>query len=198
MPTVAILSRKGGVGKTTIAMNLAIAAGNATVIDTDPQASAADWGDRRDGVPPEVVSCYPARLPQTIAKLKTDWIFIDTQPSNSDGPLEAARAADYCIIVLRPNQIDLDSVGASLNVTNLAGKPSWILLNQAQPQANLDDILALVQSVGATPIPVIVRIRADFAHAPALGQGVIEYAPGSKAAAEIRELFSWLEETCRG
>ena len=56
MKTLAILSQKGGTGKTNTAVNLAVAshlAGHRTaVIDLDPQASAAKWGDRRDGDSP--------------------------------------------------------------------------------------------------------------------------------------------------
>ena len=73
MPTVAIVSQKGGSGKTTLALHLATAATYkrkvACVIDTDPQATAAAWGDwRGEDYQPEVVTSPPARLAQTIAK----------------------------------------------------------------------------------------------------------------------------------
>ena len=58
MKTLAILSQKGGTGKTNTAVNLAVAsqlAGHPTaLIDLDPQASAAKWGDRREGNTPDV------------------------------------------------------------------------------------------------------------------------------------------------
>ena len=70
MKTVAIESQKGGTGKTTTALNLAVAAekaGQATVvIDLDPQASAAGWKDTRQAESPVVVSVPPARLPQAL------------------------------------------------------------------------------------------------------------------------------------
>jgi chromosome partitioning protein len=44
--TIAIAARKGGPGKTTIAVNLAAAAGDSTIVDIDPQNSAGIWGDR--------------------------------------------------------------------------------------------------------------------------------------------------------
>ena len=71
MKTVAILSRKGGTGKTTIATNLAIAAEKAghttALIDLDPQASAAKWGDSRNGDTPAVISTHSEAITQNTA-----------------------------------------------------------------------------------------------------------------------------------
>jgi chromosome partitioning protein len=191
---IAVLSRKGGVGKTTITMNLAIASGNATILDTDPQASAADWGDRRDGQPPEVITCPPARIKPMLAKCHTDWVFIDTQPSNSDGPLQAAKEADICLVVTKPNQVDLDAIGSSLSIATLAGKPAFVVLNQVQPQAKVDEVITLLHSAGTGVVPVLLRNRVDFANSPITGQGVTEYSPSSKAAEEVQQLFRWLEQ----
>lgn len=58
MKTIAIVSRKGGVGKSTLTMNLAVAASDAVILDTDPQASCADWGDRRQDAPLKLL-LYP-------------------------------------------------------------------------------------------------------------------------------------------
>ena len=55
MKIISVVSQKGGAGKTTIATNLAVLAeraGHPTVLlDLDPQATAAKWGDKRDGQP---------------------------------------------------------------------------------------------------------------------------------------------------
>ncbi|HEX2237852.1 MAG TPA: ParA family protein, partial [Gammaproteobacteria bacterium] len=70
MRVVTLLSQKGGTGKTTIALHLAVAAeldGKSTaVIDLDPQQSAALWGDTRASETPVVVSAQPARLQQVL------------------------------------------------------------------------------------------------------------------------------------
>jgi len=67
MKTVAIISQKGGAGKTTLAVHLGAAAAEAghtsAIIDLDPQATAAGWGDRRQVSEPEVVSGQAVRLP---------------------------------------------------------------------------------------------------------------------------------------
>jgi len=70
MFTVAILSQKGGTGKTTMALHLAVGAEKAgqlaAVIDLDPQASAAGWKDSRQAETPVVVSVPATRLPQAL------------------------------------------------------------------------------------------------------------------------------------
>ncbi|MFM7572273.1 MAG: AAA family ATPase, partial [Snowella sp.] len=71
MKKIAIVSRKGGVGKSTLTMNLAVAAQNSTIIDSDPQASCADWGDRRDGKPPEVITIPASRVKVVLKRCQT-------------------------------------------------------------------------------------------------------------------------------
>ena len=75
MKTLAILSQKGGTGKTTLAINLSVAAAReldcpVTLIDLDPQASAASWSDSREDTSPAVISAQANRLPQLIAAAK--------------------------------------------------------------------------------------------------------------------------------
>src|SRR5580698_10283646 len=88
MKTIAIISQKGGAGKTTLAVHLATAAAvaghSAALIDLDPQATAASWGDRREALAPEVISGQATRLP---ALLKTagdngaGFLVLDTAPN---------------------------------------------------------------------------------------------------------------------
>src|SRR5271167_4372774 len=99
MHTVAILSQKGGTGKTTLTLHLAVAserAGKAAaVIDLDPQASAAGWKDSRPGETPVVVSVPSTRLPQALEAARTGGAvltLIDTAPHATDAALAAAEA----------------------------------------------------------------------------------------------------------
>jgi chromosome partitioning protein len=87
MKTIAIVSQKGGAGKTTIAVHLATAAAAAghaaAIIDLDPQGTAASWGDRRQAASPEVVSGQAARLQVLIDAARdagADLLVIDTAP----------------------------------------------------------------------------------------------------------------------
>ena len=73
MQVVSVLSEKGGAGKTTLSVHLAVAAQlaglDAVIIDLDPQASAADWSDRR-GSAPEAVAIPPVRLGKLLGELR--------------------------------------------------------------------------------------------------------------------------------
>ena len=105
MKTVAVCSQKGGPGKTMLSLNLAVAselAGHTTlIIDLDPQASAAKWGDRRDNEPPVVISTHASRLKNALeaaAETGVTLCIIDTPPecrSCRPGCREGSRSMPY-------------------------------------------------------------------------------------------------------
>src|SRR5215212_8248587 len=87
MKTLAVISQKGGAGKTTLALHLAVGAvvagKSAAVVDLDPQASAAGWRDTRTAEEPAVVSAQAARLSQVLEVARgngADLAVIDTAP----------------------------------------------------------------------------------------------------------------------
>ena len=107
MKTIAVVSQKGGSGKTTLALHLAVASAeagsNTAVIDLDPQASAANWSDRREAELPVVLSAHARRLPHEIRRVREtggEMLYLDTAPHSDSAALEAAAAAD---LVLVPN-----------------------------------------------------------------------------------------------
>ena len=135
MLTVGIVSQKGGVGKTTLAFNLAVAAelaGNAAlIVDLDPQASAGAWGDSREAETPVVVSAEAARLVEvltTASKHSAALCFIDTAPHGESPALAAARAADLVLIPCRPSILDLRAITASQTIAQLADTPAAVVL----------------------------------------------------------------------
>jgi len=107
MYIVAVIMEKGGVGKTTVALNLAVAAvqdgRNAAVIDIDQQATASNWTDRRTTEKPWVVPTLTARLSAAIEKAREqgiDFLVIDTPPHSGMDAAEAARRADVVLLFL--------------------------------------------------------------------------------------------------
>jgi chromosome partitioning protein len=201
MKTIAIQSQKGGSGKTTTAVNLAVAAEQAgqrdVVIDLDPQASAAGWKDTRPGDTPVVVSVAPARLALALEAAKdggADLALIDTAPHAESAALAAAKAADLILIPCRPGILDLRAIGTTADVAKIAGKPAFVVLNAMPPGASrlLADARAAVAVHGLDVAPVVMEQRAAFGHALTAGQTAQEYEPNGRAAEEIAELYGWL------
>lgn len=202
MKIIAIESQKGGTGKTTIALNLAVAAEKAgqraVVIDLDPQASAAGWKDTRRAETPVVVSVPPARLPQALQAAQVGGAaiaLIDTAPHAESASLAAAKAANLILIPCRPGILDLRAIGMTAEILKLAGKPAFVVLNAVPPGATrlLADASAGVAVHGLMVAPVAVGQRAAFGHALTAGQTAQEFEPGGKAAEEVARLFGWLQ-----
>ena len=202
MQTVAILSQKGGTGKTTLTLHLAVAAERdgrtAAVIDLDPQASAAGWGDARQGDSPAVVPVPSARLAHALEAAEAGGAsiaFIDTAPHASDAAFASAEAADLVLIPCRPGILDLRAIGMTARAVKLAGKPAYVVLNAMPSRASnvLADARAAVAVHGLEVAPFITQQRAAYAHALIGGQTAQEYEPGGKAAEEIGRLYEWVK-----
>src|SRR5258708_234272 len=117
MYTLSLIAQKGGTGKTTLAVSLAVAAGQvgmtSIIIDLDPQAPSCNWKDRRKGDSPVVIDAQPARLAAALAKAEengVDFAVIDTPALNEQSALAAATRADLVLIPCRPQASDLESI----------------------------------------------------------------------------------------
>ena len=200
MKTLAVISQKGGAGKTTLALHLAvgaIAAGkSAAVVDLDPQASAAGWRDTRTAEEPAVVSAQAARLSQVLEAARgngADLAIIDTAPHSEASALAAARAADLILVPCRPAILDLRAVGSTIDLARLAGKPSAVVLNAVPPRGGLaDEAAAAIGNYGVPVSPIRLGHRAAFVHALTAGQTAQEYEPEGKGAEEVTHLYMWL------
>jgi chromosome partitioning protein len=201
MKTVVVVSQKGGTGKTTLAIHLAVAAERAgqpaLVIDLDPQASAAAWRDLRQAEGPAVESVQPARLGivlKAAAEAGAALAMIDTPARSESTALDAVRAADLALIPCRPGYFDTAAMSFTANLLKLANKPGFVVFSQVPARA--ESLLAEVREALATyelsVAPVAVHLRAAYSHAIPGGQSAQEYEPKGKAAAEIAELQGWL------
>ncbi|HPE73476.1 MAG: AAA family ATPase [Candidatus Competibacteraceae bacterium] len=199
MHIVSIVSQKGGAGKTTIAVNLAVAASisgtKGTVIDIDPQATASNWGDRRQAEMPQIISAQAARLPYILKQMEdASWVFIDTPPAISNTTMAAVKVADIVLVPSRAAIFDLDTLSTTLDLVRMGQKEAAVVLN-AVPHRGSDaqEAKAVIAAYGANIAPISMGHRAAFQHSATLGLGVMEHEPNGKAAQEIRELFKWLQ-----
>jgi chromosome partitioning protein len=202
MKTLAVLSRKGGAGKTTIAVHLAVAAeahGIATVIfDLDPQASAALWSDHRGEPIPTVVPAQAPRLSALLAQAKgnaADLVILDTAPNADTIASEAANHADMILIPCRPSGFDLDAIGATVRLAQAAGKPAYVIITAAPVQGvETAEATAALTAAGLEVCPVVLHSRKAYASRIHEGRTAQETDPTGKAAAEIRALLLWVSK----
>jgi chromosome partitioning protein len=203
MKTIAILSQKGGTGKTTLALHLAVAAERrdvaVAVLDLDPQASATEWKDSRPGDSPSVTSIQASRLRKALdvaAGAGAELVIIDSAPHSADAAVAAAEVADAILIPCRAGILDLRAIATTARIVKATGKPAFVVLNAAPVRAPLmmADATAAVEQHGLPVAPVILHQRSAYAHALAAGQTAQEYEPDGKAAEEVADLFTWLAD----
>ncbi len=200
MKTIAIVSQKGGAGKTTLAIHLAVAATyagmNAAVIDLDPQASSAKWADRRQTALPVAISAHASRLAHVLATAKTEGgelAIIDTAPHSDNAALEAARMADGVLVPCRPSILDLEAIANSLDIAKLAHKPATVILNAVSPiGSEANEAAEAIIQLGGEACPVRLVNRVAYARAIVYGQAAQEYEPHGKAAQEMDMLHKFM------
>lgn len=207
MRTLAILSRKGGTGKTTVSLHLAMAAwlsGRGVLLaDCDRQGSAQEWRRERKVGGPVVFSTKTPALfatQQAAHRAGRDLMIIDTSPSASEDLAEAVRCADFCLMVLRPSFLDVRAIRETAELVARFGKPGAFVINQAPPRragkemACVGDTVAQLSGLGRPIMPIGLRARIAYQSAVAEGRSVQETAPQSAAALEIGALWRAVEE----
>lgn len=202
MKTISIISQKGGAGKTTVAVHLAVAAEarglRTAIFDLDPQGSAAGWADKRAVPFPAVVSAQATRLTTLFDQAATqnaDLVIIDSAPNADAASLAAARVSDFIIIPCRPAAFDLSAIGTTLALAAVAAKPAYVLLNAVPTQGRVGEEAREALAEGGVQVaePVLHHLVA-FSHAVNDGRTAQELAPRSKATTEVAELFAWLSK----
>lgn len=198
MKTIALLSQKGGSGKTTLSLNLAIAAARSkhstVVIDLDPQQSASRWARLRKVDNPVIVSGHAPNLSTLLTQAReggANLAVIDTAPKSESASLVAAKAADLLLIPCQPSSLDLDAVADTVNIAKLAGRPAAFVLNGCKAGSSLTEMAAEALADYGLPIaPVRIGSRVAFIKSLTEGKGVVEYEPSGRSAQEVRHLFT--------
>ncbi len=198
MRVIALLSTKGGAGKTSLATALAVETG-AVLLDLDPQSSACRWRDRREAETPVVTAVAPARLQPTLQAIEAQGVadvVLDTPPRSETAALEAARAADLVVVPCRPQMVDLETVPTTTQLLALARDPLAVAILVAVPPRGqrADQARRAIHGLGLRVCPHTIGHRAAWGDAGALGLAVTEYQPQGRAAAELRRIAEWLRK----
>jgi chromosome partitioning protein len=140
---ITLASRKGGTGKTTLAINLATIANrseHACVVDMDPQKSTEVWKRLRaqDETLPKlsIGSSRPSGLPQLLQELRrrnTRWVFIDTPPNLAALVEVAVEHADLVLIPTRPDAFNVEAITSTIVLARQYKKPYVVIINEAPP-----------------------------------------------------------------
>ena len=202
MRTICILSRKGGTGKTTVSTSLTLAGhlrGRKVMLaDVDPQHSSHYALSSRRSPGPRVEATCGGKLfaMKTVAELQDHDLFLIDTPAGLDAPIyQSIQIADLCLVVTRPNYLDLAAALATTNLLRQLSKPALIVINQApatregresSATAKAREALRFVKYPVADAAPCS---RFAYARAVSIGQSVEETEPRSPAAHEVRALW---------
>ena len=167
------------------------------MLDTDPQASAGRWRDRRQVPEPAVIDVQPSRLQYALgaaAEQGVDLVVIDTPPRSESAALEAARVANLVVIPCRAQILDLETVPATQQLLALAGNPPAVAILSAVPPrgARAAQTRRAIARFGLPVCPHTLGHRAAWGDSNALGLTVTEYLPRGRAAEEMRHVALWL------
>jgi chromosome partitioning protein len=202
MKTIAILSQKGGSGKTTLALHLAVAATEAgkaaVVMDLDPQASATTWhaARKRAGYSdqPLVQPTHPAQIEAVLEACRAqgvDLVLIDTPPQSDNLATQAAQLADLVLITCKPSVMDLRAIQSTLRLTQIAGVDPYIVLTQIEPHGTRHAEAAdTLKRLAVSVLPIGAGKRVAYMDALTDGQTATEFEPTGKAAEETRALLA--------
>lgn len=201
-----LANRKGGAGKSTTALNLAVAAeqeGERVIaVELDEQGSIAGWAEQRQAETPlygiaDGRTTFEGLLSAGNANGCTLAV-IDTPGHASQNVETAIERADFVLIPIKPSLMDLNAVRPTVASAMQAKRPFGFVITQAPPQQAR--IMELVSALSETaPVaPVCLGQRMDYVDSIRDGLSVLELNPGGKASAEIRSLWKWVKEKING
>ncbi|MTH80146.1 ParA family protein [Paracoccus aestuariivivens] len=200
MQVIAIAMQKGGVGKSTLARSLAVAAArdglSVLILDMDAQQSVSQWAERRDADMPVVVFSTENELPKRLDQAKgvADLVIIDTPPARSTEAPAAVEAADLVLLPTTPDVEPLEQMPRTLRLCRGFSRPVYAVVNMANPTGPAEVIQTreVIEAMGARAAPVVLHRRKAHRDASASGLTVQESEPGSKAAEEVADLWAWV------
>ena len=200
MIVVSVHSLKGGTGKTMITTNMAVEAERAghtvAIIDLDPPATAAKWGDHRDSDSPAVIATPSSRLKHWLEVAHDNgatFVIIDTPPRPDPFLRDVVKASQLVIIPCQPSLADIEAIEPTVMTVQDHQKPCFVVLNMVRSNTGLGiHARKSIKEYDVMCAPVQIGNRVGFIHAYNSGASITEIEPKSKSANEIRSLYAYL------
>jgi chromosome partitioning protein len=207
MPVIALVGNKGGAGKTTLTVNLAVGlgrVGRVVILDTDPQGSSAQWRTiANDQTLPSVISTTE-NLVERVRDLENeyDYLVVDCPPSvQAPQTLSILQVSDVALIPVQPSPLDL---WASIHIEKAVMEAkennptlrALLVINQLEPRTTLSQLMReALAEIKAPVADTSIRRRAVYRASALEGRSV--YAMGKRGADAAAELDQLIQEVTR-
>jgi len=198
--TIACLNPKGGSGKTTLVTNIARAFqeyGQVIILDTDPQQTAGEWAERSPDDYPAVAYVKGVVLEKQVPKFKAmfDFVFIDGAASLGEVIADAMKSADLVLIPVQPSLPDIwatsdlvEAIKMRQSITDGVPDAAFVISRQGVGTRLAAGVELPLQQFGLRVLDGRTANRVAYAEAISGGVSVLDYAPRSKAAQEIKDI----------
>ena len=197
---ITVAQQKGGSGKTTLAVNLAVAlherGHSVALVDTDPQGSMGRWFIERmetqgedEAMDFSTSSAWGASYESEKLKKRFDYVIVDTPPKIDSDLRPALRVADLVIVPVATSHVDLWATEGVLDLAKREKAPVLVVLNRVRPNTRLSvEVAEKAVELGATLAATQVANRVAYAETLGQGLGVIERSRSGPARDEMGAL----------
>lgn len=213
MKIISFLNSKGGVGKTTLCVNIASYFFknnfNVLVVDADPQGSVRDWYDARqennEPYPTPIFEVIGADRKHLIGDLRKfllgknyDYVLIDTPGKLTDIVSVVITISDLCILPVLPSPYDIWSTESAIELVKIRQSlnenlKATLLINRAIPNTRIShEVMTELQKCGFPVMQQVVNQRVIYAESAGKGESVFN-SMNETAIAEMTKIGESLE-----
>jgi|TARA_B110000438_G_scaffold81368_1_gene81205 chromosome partitioning protein len=204
---ITISQQKGGTGKTTLAVHLALAFIKyhnlkVAIIDTDPQGSLGKWFMIRtekkisnDNLTFKTASLWGAQYESKTLKKDHDIVIVDTPPKIESDARPSIEAADLVLIPVAASHVDFWATGAIVDIAKKANKKILIQINRSNQRSKLiNKTNDFIKSLDLSSTKTIIGNRQIYTSSMGEGKTAVEKQKKGNAVEEIKKLSEQILE----